>query len=66
MGTDDIEELALFSKTPAGRMEKRVKEEAEALLYLELQRSQAEATLIEEERENSVRYPNLLQVSGEA
>ena len=31
-------------------MEKRVKEEAEALLYLELQRIQAEATLMDEER----------------
>ena len=50
MGIDDIEELILFSKTPAGRMEKRIKEEAEALLHLELQRIQAEATLMDGER----------------
>ena len=31
-------------------MEKRIKEEAEALLYLELQRSQAEATLMDKQR----------------
>ena len=31
-------------------MEKKIKEEAEALLYLELQRSQAKATLVDKER----------------
>ena len=31
-------------------MEKRVKEEAETFLYLELQRSQAEAILLDEQR----------------
>ena len=49
MGTDDIEDLVSFSKTPAGRMEKRIKEEAEALLHLELQRTQAKATLMDGE-----------------
>ena len=41
MGNGNIEDLVSFSKTPAGRMDKRIKEEAEALLYLELQRTQA-------------------------
>ena len=50
MGTDDIEDLVSFSKTPAGRMEKRIKQEAEALRYLELQRSQAKDTLMDEQR----------------
>ena len=50
MGTDNIEDLVSFSKTPAGRMEKRIKQEADALLYLELQRSQAEDTLMDEQR----------------
>ena len=50
MGTDDIEELLPFSKTLAGRMGKRIKEEEDALLHLELQRIQAEATLMDRER----------------
>ena len=49
MGTGDIEDLVSFSKTPAGRMEKRIKEEAVALLYLEFQRTQAKATLMDGE-----------------
>ena len=50
VGTDNIEDLIPFSKTPTGKMEKRVKEEAEMLLNLELQRSQAEAILLDEQR----------------
>ena len=49
MGTDNIEDLVSFSKTPAGRMEKIIKEGAKALLHLELQRIQAEATLMDGE-----------------
>ena len=50
MGTDDIEDLVPFSETPARKMEKRVKEKAETLLYLELQRNQAQAILLDKQR----------------
>ena len=49
MGTDEIEDLVSLSNTPAGRMEKRRKQEAEALLYLELLRNQAEDILLDEQ-----------------
>ena len=49
MGTNDKENLVSFSKTPAGRMEKRIKEEAEALLHFYLQRTQAKTTLMDGE-----------------
>ena len=51
VGTNDPEDLILFSKrSTIDKMEKRVKEEAEMLLKLELQRSQAEALLLDEQR----------------